>query len=88
MQLNWRPGERPGNFEATTPIGVYKLMDLPLGCAASFHSRHIPFVDINSKLGVTLEQAKEMAEKDYEQRRDATLASLRHEDPRLKDGFR
>lgn len=88
MHLNWRSSGRPGDYEASTPIGVYKLMDLPLGCAASFHSPHIPFVDINSKPGVTLEQAKEMAEKDYEKRREAALESLRHEDPRLKSGFR
>jgi hypothetical protein len=88
MRLNWRPSGRPGEYVASTPIGVYKLMDLPLGCAVGFHSTHIPFFDINSKPGVTLQQAKELAEKDFEQRRESTLASLQKEDPRLKSGMR
>jgi len=88
MQLNWRSSGRPGDYEARTEIGIYKLMDLPLGCSAAFHSPDIRFFDINSKPGVSLEQAKEMAEKDYAVRREATLERLRQEDPRLKGGFR
>ena len=88
MRLNWRPSGRPGEHVASTPIGVYKIMELPLGCAAGFHSTHIPFFDINSKPGVTLEQAKELAEKDFEQRREAALKTLQSDDPRLKAGIR
>jgi hypothetical protein len=88
MNLNWRSSGRPGDFEARTEIGIYKLMVLPLGCSAAFHSHETGFFDINSKPGVSLEQAKELAEKDYAARRLATLERLRHEDPRLKSGFR
>lgn len=66
--LEWKPQARPGAHEASTPLGTYTLFELPLGCGVSFHSKTIPFININDKPGVSLELAMQMAQADFERR--------------------
>jgi hypothetical protein len=75
-QLHWISLAKPGNFKAETAIGDYTLMDLPLGCAASFHSAKVPFRNISDERGVTLEQAKQLCQQDFERRTNEWFASL------------
>lgn len=74
--LDWKEWPRPGVHEARTPLGTYRLHDLPLGCAVSFHSPKETFCNVSDKPGVTLEQAKQLAQYDFEARTDAWFASV------------
>jgi hypothetical protein len=74
--LEWKAQSRAGKHEATTPLGTYTLMELPLGCAVSFHSRQEPFRTISDNPGVMFEQAKGLAQSDFERRTHVWYASL------------
>jgi hypothetical protein len=74
--LDWEEWPRPGVHEAQTPLGTYRLHDLPLGCAVAFHSPKVAFCNVSDKQGVTVVQAKQLAQHDFEARKDAWFACV------------
>jgi len=72
--LEWKPSVQPGVTEAETALGTYRLRDLPLGCAVSFHESGRGFCNISDRKGVTLEQGKAIAQQDFESRAAAAVS--------------
>jgi hypothetical protein len=66
--LEWKESATPGVHEAETALGIYRLRDLPLGCAVSFHENGRGFCNVSDRKGVTLEEGKQIAQQDFESR--------------------
>ena len=64
-RLVWITNEN-GLVEAKTPFGVYELNEMPLGTVISFMPSTISCRCISDKRGVSLEQAKVIAQMDFE----------------------
>jgi hypothetical protein len=66
--LEWKESAVSGVHEAETALGIYRLRDLPLGCAVSFHESGRGFCNVSDRKGVTLEEARQLAQQDFESR--------------------
>ena len=66
--LEWKVSAALGVHEAETVLGIYRLRDLPLGCAVSFHESGRGFCNVSDRKGVTLEEGRRLAQQDFESR--------------------
>ncbi len=74
LALEWKAADTSGVYEAETVLGVYRLRDLPLGCAVSFLESGRGFCNVSDRKGVTLEQGKAIAQQDFESRAAAAIS--------------
>jgi hypothetical protein len=72
--LEWKASATPGVHEAETVLGIYRLRDLPLGCAVSFHESGRGFCNVSDRKGVTLEEGKHLALQDFKSRLSTAIS--------------
>ncbi len=72
--LEWKDSSQPGVQEAETALGIYRLRDLPLGCAVSFLESGRGFCNVSDRKGVTLDEGRQLAQQDFESRVSAAVS--------------
>jgi hypothetical protein len=72
--LEWKESATSGVYEAESVLGVYRLRDLPLGCAVSFIESGRGFCNVSDRKGVTLEQGRALAQQDFADRLSSAIS--------------